>query len=851
MGQSMDANSLEHIMAIAKAWWFRMVTQGKVEQPGETSGALLGACSQWRRKAANTKPYSELCALSAAAELQDEANRSKANGNPDVWQDKEVITAITSGEPPAGLSAAQRERVKRRQQHYRWQLGKLYRLLPDGTRRVVPALADRQKLIQEQHELCGHFGSRRTAALLLTKYWWYGLQADVSKAVSRCEHCGRVNASFAAKPVQLQSIPISSMGFRWHVDTAGPFPESRRGNKYILVAVEAFSKHLEVVPMPDKEAATTAYAFLHHVLAKFAAPGQVVTDNGTEFEGAFAQLLLDAMIDHRHSSPQHPVANGQAEKAVHIVKTALRKICASKHSVKDWDREVAWLALGYRCTPQRSTGHAPYELLYARPPVVPPAVKEAMQEPLDLDDPDLAVKDLLLRKERVQQACPAAMENLAVAQHRDQLRYAKVRAADYVPRQHRFLPGDYVYVQQLQRYSTLQPKAKPVIYRALRVLDSGVLELQGKCGSTCKVHMSHCAPCHLPGIDGSIDPVLSQDVEAIMCEECGSDDNPETLLLCDMCNSGYHLACLQPPLSQVPAGSWLCPKCMQADNVQTTLQQRVLQRAQLQDKEQQPNLHPSAPTKARDQRAKALHGRLVLKPFKDPDTGAVRKYWGRLHFIGELERPYYFRVVYEDGDSESATVTGVQRYLMPVETQLPAGVSIPMQKAAGAVAAAACGQDNGGSNLAVRSQQLQLPLPHIQVPIRAWQELAASLQFSLAQAVIDPITCSKQWSMLLERANIPVRQLPGVSEPAAVMLIAPQAGVATQALEQAVAARPALLAAYFPTQAVLSDGWRASLWELQAIGRSVTIAAQQGCWLVLAGGPAGVKSWLRPIPLSG
>jgi hypothetical protein len=105
-----------------------------------------------------------------------------------------------------------------------------------------------------------------------------------------------------------------------------------RGNKYILVAVEAFSKHLEVVPMPDKEKTTTAYAFLHHVLFKFAAPGQVVSDNGTEFEGAFAQLLLDAMIDHQHTSPQHPVANGQAEKAVHIVKAAPACVPASLKS---------------------------------------------------------------------------------------------------------------------------------------------------------------------------------------------------------------------------------------------------------------------------------------------------------------------------------------------------------------------------------------------------------------------------------------------------------------------------------------------------------------------------------------
>ena len=35
------------------------------------------------------------------------------------------------------------------------------------------------------------------------------------------------------------------------------------------------------------------------------------------------------------------------------------------------------------------------------------------------------------------------------------------------------------------------------------------------------------------------------------------------MLLCDGpgCENAYHLFCLRPPLSTVPAGEWLCPKC--------------------------------------------------------------------------------------------------------------------------------------------------------------------------------------------------------------------------------------------------------------------------------------------------
>lgn len=60
-----------------------------------------------------------------------------------------------------------------------------------------------------------------------------------------------------------------------------------------------------------------------------------------------------------------------------------------------------------------------------------------------------------------------------------------------------------------------------------------------------------------PPVD--IEEVLLNDT--ITCERCGSGEDEETLLLCDLCNLGYHMACLDPPLQAIPAGSWYCPPC--------------------------------------------------------------------------------------------------------------------------------------------------------------------------------------------------------------------------------------------------------------------------------------------------
>ncbi|XP_039250350.2 uncharacterized protein LOC120328032 [Styela clava] len=47
------------------------------------------------------------------------------------------------------------------------------------------------------------------------------------------------------------------------------------------------------------------------------------------------------------------------------------------------------------------------------------------------------------------------------------------------------------------------------------------------------------------------------------CMKCGLFSHPETILLCDGCDKGHHMACLTPPLMIVPYEEWFCPKCSQ------------------------------------------------------------------------------------------------------------------------------------------------------------------------------------------------------------------------------------------------------------------------------------------------
>ncbi|KAM3318533.1 hypothetical protein ACQJBY_035975 [Aegilops geniculata] len=47
-----------------------------------------------------------------------------------------------------------------------------------------------------------------------------------------------------------------------------------------------------------------------------------------------------------------------------------------------------------------------------------------------------------------------------------------------------------------------------------------------------------------------------------ICKVCGIDRDDHVVLLCDDCDSEYHIYCLNPPLAGIPEGDWFCPSCM-------------------------------------------------------------------------------------------------------------------------------------------------------------------------------------------------------------------------------------------------------------------------------------------------
>jgi transposase InsO family protein len=193
--------------------------------------------------------------------------------------------------------------------------------------------------------------------------------------------------------------------------------------------IEHFSKWIELVPIPEKTSHHTAAA-LRGVLCRYGAPAEVLTDQGKEFQGKFAELLTKLLIDHRLTSRDHPQLDGLAEQMVQTVKEALRKFVL-KSNRHHWDVQLCWIAMGYRMSRQNSlAGYSPYFLLFGRWPIVGTAIKKVYSKVVDLDDPKTWARVVEERARLFEREMPIAFQNLAIAQHRDTLRYEHTRAGD-------------------------------------------------------------------------------------------------------------------------------------------------------------------------------------------------------------------------------------------------------------------------------------------------------------------------------------------------------------------------------------------------------------------------------------
>jgi hypothetical protein len=95
----------------------------------------------------------------------------------------------------------------------------------------------------------------------------------------------------------------------------GPLPPVQGNLKYIVVAVEYFSKWIEAKPLATITSATVQKFFWQSIVCRFGVLKAITVDNGTQFDAETFKVFCDQIGTIIHfASVRHPESNGLIER---------------------------------------------------------------------------------------------------------------------------------------------------------------------------------------------------------------------------------------------------------------------------------------------------------------------------------------------------------------------------------------------------------------------------------------------------------------------------------------------------------------------------------------------------------
>ncbi|XP_057418168.1 uncharacterized protein LOC130712350 [Lotus japonicus] len=138
-------------------------------------------------------------------------------------------------------------------------------------------------VLAEIHEgSCGHHPGGRSLArkTLRAGYFWPTLEKDAIKHVKQRGSCQRHADLHKAPPEKLSGLICPWPFHQWGMDLLGPFNNSQGKLRFLIVAVDYFTKWIEAEPLATISSAKIQRFFYKNVISRFGVPRVLVTDNG-------------------------------------------------------------------------------------------------------------------------------------------------------------------------------------------------------------------------------------------------------------------------------------------------------------------------------------------------------------------------------------------------------------------------------------------------------------------------------------------------------------------------------------------------------------------------------------------
>ena len=118
----------------------------------------------------------------------------------------------------------------------------------------------------------GHIGEEKMKHRLKERFYWPGCTEAVGEWCRNCISCTTRKTVAPKRRAPLQTIKAGYPMQIVSVDLMGPLPETEDGCKYVMVAVDCFTRWVEVYAIRNQEATTVAKKLVDEMFCRFSPP---------------------------------------------------------------------------------------------------------------------------------------------------------------------------------------------------------------------------------------------------------------------------------------------------------------------------------------------------------------------------------------------------------------------------------------------------------------------------------------------------------------------------------------------------------------------------------------------------
>eukprot|EP00253_Pinus_taeda_P014165 PITA_14165 len=215
---------------------------------------------------------------------------------------------------PSTFSKDERRKLRHLAKNYVIIGNTLYHRGVDSILRRCLTLEEAESVLNDCHSGAygGHLSGLATAQRILrADYFWSSLFKDCVEAVKCCHPCQIFTRKMRAHPAPL--FPVVTVGpfTKWGIDFTTCNPPSTANHKYIIVAVDYFTKWAKAMTTYKNDIDTKTLFLFNQVISRFGVLREIVTDHGSHFQNQLmSKLALKLGFHQENSSPYYPQANG-------------------------------------------------------------------------------------------------------------------------------------------------------------------------------------------------------------------------------------------------------------------------------------------------------------------------------------------------------------------------------------------------------------------------------------------------------------------------------------------------------------------------------------------------------------